>query len=107
MSLTAEEREVVVIYNDAERAWHVYSDSVTMRGTIRRLAKQVGAEVHQVGDHGIEFMCPAGSLRLSAKRRLSAKQLDAARESGRRLQKTPGPSQNAKFAPAGQATLGR
>ncbi len=69
VKLTAEEREVVVIYNDAEKAWHVYSDSATMRGKILRLAQQVGVEVERVGE-GVEFTCPGDSLRLTAKRRL-------------------------------------
>lgn len=69
MKLTPEEREVVVTYNDAERIWHVYSDSAAMRATIFRLARQIGAEIYRVGDHGLEFACAAGALRLTAKRR--------------------------------------
>ena len=63
--LTAEEREVVVTYNDAEKVWHVYSDSMTMRGAFLKLAQQVGAEVQPSGE-GIEFTCPAESLKLTA-----------------------------------------
>lgn len=68
--LAAEEREVIVTYSDAEKVWRVYSDSATMRGTILRLARQIGAEIRRVGDHGLEFACPAGALRLTAKRRI-------------------------------------
>ena len=67
--LAAAEREVIVTYNDAEKVWHVYSDSSSMRGAIRKLAQQAGAEIIRVGDHGIEFTCPAGALRIAAKRR--------------------------------------
>ena len=67
-SLTADEREVVVSYNDAEKVWRVYSDSATMRARILRLARQVEADVHQVGS-GIEFEVPAAALRLTGKRR--------------------------------------
>lgn len=70
MTLTPDEREVVVTYNDADRTWHVYSDSSTMRGAVLRLARQVGAEVRRVEDHGVEFDCPADTLKLAAKRRL-------------------------------------
>lgn len=66
--LSADEREVIVTFNDAEKLWRVYSDSATMRGTILRLARQVGAEVRWVGSHGVEFAVPADALRLSAKR---------------------------------------
>lgn len=69
MKLTPEEREVVVTYNDAEKAWRVYSDSATMRAMILRLARQMGAEVQRVGEHGVDFTCPRASLRLTAKRR--------------------------------------
>lgn len=69
MKLAPEEREVIVTYNDAEKFWRVYSDSATMRGTLLRLARQIGAEIHLVGDHGLEFTCPAAALRLTAKRR--------------------------------------
>ena len=70
VKLTQEEREVIVIYNDAEKAWRVYSDSATIRGTILKVARQVGAEVQKVGSHGIEFTCPGDALRLTAKRHL-------------------------------------
>jgi hypothetical protein len=66
--LTAEEREVVAVYNDADRCWHIYSDSKTMRGTLLRLAQKIGAEVRTVGD-GVEFEAPASALRFQAKRR--------------------------------------
>jgi hypothetical protein len=79
MRLTAEEREVVAIYSDADRSWHLYSDSATMRGALLRLARQVGAEVQQV-DEGVEFTCSGDSLRLTAKRRL---RLSAAQRSSR------------------------
>lgn len=68
MKLTAEEREVIVTYNDAEKAWRVYSDSATMRGAILRLARKVGATVERIGE-GVEFISPADALRLTAKRR--------------------------------------
>lgn len=68
MKRTAEERELIVTYNDAERAWHVYSDSATMRRQILRLAQQVGATVERVGE-GVEFTCPADALRLTARRK--------------------------------------
>lgn len=68
-TLAAEEREVIVTYNDAEKIWRVYSDSATLRGTLLRLAQRIGAEVHHVGDHGLEFRCPVGALRLTARRR--------------------------------------
>jgi hypothetical protein len=70
MKLSPQEREVIVTYNDAEKVWRVYSDSATMRGTMLRLARQIGAEVHRVGDHALEFACAAGTLRLTAKRRI-------------------------------------
>ena|SRR5438552_14060174 len=69
MRLKADEREVVAVYNDAERSWHVYSDSATMRSVVLRLARQVGAEVEQV-DEGVAFTCSGELLRLTAKRRL-------------------------------------
>lgn len=85
VKLTPEEREVIVTYNDADRMWHVYSDSATMRSAMLRLAKRVGADVQQVGA-GIEFSAPADALRLTAKRRLrlSPEQRDAQRVRARR-----------------------
>src|SRR3970040_509554 len=85
--LSASEREVIATYNDAEKMWCVYSDSATMRGKILRLARQVGAMVQRVGEHGIEFTCPADALRLTAKRRvrLSDDQRATYQERGRRL----------------------
>lgn len=68
-SLSAAEREVIVTYNDAAKVWTVYSDSVTMRGAIVRLARHLRAEVRPVGDHGVEFAVPAEGLRLAAKPR--------------------------------------
>jgi hypothetical protein len=68
LSLTAEEREVVAVYNDADHLWHIYSDSKTLRGTLLRLAKRIGAEVREVAE-GFEFEAPATALRLQAKRR--------------------------------------
>ena len=53
MRLTPEEREVVVTYNDAEKTWHVFSDSAATRGKILRLAQQVGAKVERLGE-GVE-----------------------------------------------------
>src|SRR5574341_1975124 len=75
---TPEEREVIVTFNDADRSWHVFSDSTTMRGTVLKLARQVGADVKQTGQ-GIEFDCPGDALRLTARRRvkLSEAQRDA------------------------------
>jgi len=67
--LTADEREVIVTYTDAEKVWHLYSDSATLRGTVLRLARQLGAEVHRVGDHGVEFEVPQDRLRLTARRK--------------------------------------
>ena len=69
MKLTPEEREVLAIYNDAEKVWHIFCDSVTMRGTMHRIVRQLGVEVQHVGDHGIEFEAPANPLKLTAKRR--------------------------------------
>ncbi len=68
ISLTAEEREVVAVYNDADHLWHIYSDSKTLRGTLLRLAQRIGAEIRDVGA-GFEFEAPASALRLQAKRR--------------------------------------
>lgn len=58
-----------------------------MRGTIFRLARQIGAEIHRMGDYGLEFACATGALRLTAKRRvrLSDDQRAAYQERGRRL----------------------
>jgi len=67
-SLTADEREVIASYNDAEKVWHVYSDSATMRGAVLRLARHLGAEVRRVGDHAVEFEVPGRALRLAARR---------------------------------------
>ncbi len=67
--LTAEEREVIVTYNDAARCWHVYSDSATMRGTILKLARRIGADVRTVGTHGVEFEAPQHTFRLTPRRR--------------------------------------
>ena len=85
--LTADEREVIVTLNDAEKVWRVYSDSLTMRGAVLRLARQLGVEIQRVEAHGIEFTCQGDALRLTAKRRraLSAEQREAARERGRHL----------------------
>jgi hypothetical protein len=69
MKLRPVEREVLATYNDAEKVWHIYSDSVTMRGTILRIVRQLGVEVQHVGDHGIEFEAPADALKLTPKRR--------------------------------------
>jgi hypothetical protein len=101
MKLIAEEREVVVTYVDAERTWHVFSDSATMRGRILRLAQQVGAKVESVGE-GVEFACPADALRLAAKRRL--KLTPEEREARRDRfpgKHTPPPSQPLSVRPAG------
>ncbi len=86
MVLSRDEKEVVAVYSDAERRWHVYSDSGTLRRAILRLAEQVGAEVRRVGDHGVEFDAPAEALRLAARRRLrlSGDQREARRERARR-----------------------
>ncbi len=69
VSLSADEREVIVTYNDGSKLWTVYSDSRTLRGAVLRLARQVGAEVRQVGDHGLEFEVPGPALRVTARRR--------------------------------------
>lgn len=67
-SLSAEEREVVAVYNDADRCWHIYRDSLSLRGAMRRLAQRVGAEIRAVGTHGFEFDVP-GILAKLARRR--------------------------------------
>jgi hypothetical protein len=102
--LAPEEREVVATYNDAERAWHVSSDSATMRGRILRLAEQVGAEVERVGE-GIEFTCPADTLRLTAKRRLKLSPEEREARRGRIPGKhTPSPKQPFSLRSAGAQT---
>lgn len=70
MTLTAEEREVIITYNNAERTWHVYCDSATMRGRIRKLARQIDVEPAPTGSHGgIEFDAPRDALNLVVRRR--------------------------------------
>ena len=69
MPLTAEERELIATFNDADQTWHIYSDSATMRGAILRLARQLGVELRRVEGAGVEFRCPADALKLTPKRR--------------------------------------
>lgn len=66
--LTAAEREVVAVYNDADKIWRFYSDSATLRSAMLRLARRIGAEVRLIGTHGIEFEAPIDALRLTARR---------------------------------------
>lgn len=60
MSLTAEEREVVLVFNDADRCWHVYSDSLTLRGAIAELIQRTGVTPTRLHGGGIEFDLPVG-----------------------------------------------
>jgi hypothetical protein len=53
MGLTAEEREVILLFNDAEQRWSVYCDSDTYKGTIRKWLERWGVKVVE-NDHGFE-----------------------------------------------------
>jgi hypothetical protein len=51
--LTAEERETILVYNDADRTWSVYSDS-TRRRRIERWLRGLGIEPRRLAGGGIE-----------------------------------------------------
>jgi hypothetical protein len=59
MTLTPEEREVILTWNDAERRWHVYSDSLAQESAIRELAQRLGVTLGQ-DSVAIEFDLPSG-----------------------------------------------
>jgi hypothetical protein len=58
-SLTTEEREVILTWNDAERRWHVYSDSLALRGAIQEMVDRLGIVPVALGA-GIAFDLPPG-----------------------------------------------
>jgi hypothetical protein len=51
--LTAEERETILVYNDADRTWSVYSDS-TRRRRIERWLRGLGVEPRRLAGGGVE-----------------------------------------------------
>jgi hypothetical protein len=59
ISLTAEEREVILTWNDAERRWHVFSDSLVLRGAIQEMVARLGIVPVALGA-GIAFDLPPG-----------------------------------------------
>jgi hypothetical protein len=51
--LTAEERETILVWNDADRTWSVYSDS-TRRRRIEQWLRGLGIEPRRLAGGGIE-----------------------------------------------------
>lgn len=43
-SLTADEREVVLLFNDADQTWHLFCDSRSLGSTLRKWLARIGLE---------------------------------------------------------------
>ena len=93
MTLTKEEREVILTASDAEDTWHVFTDSARFTRRLLTLAARWGVTPERLGE-GYEFTLPPAAIRFATPRRLSERQRDA-------LQRGRGRSQEGHLASKG------
>ncbi len=67
--LTAEERETVLVWNDATKTWSIYSDSAR-KGRLERWLRSLGIEPVRLAGRGIEAEgIPDGAIVFRARKR--------------------------------------
>ncbi len=88
MSLTAEEREAILLYNDADQAWSVHCDSRTLRTKITRWLARLGIQPQPLGEGFEAEGIPRHAVSLRVPRTLSPSERKRRGDQGRRaLQK--------------------